>query len=212
MRKILIALLAGVMLLGGPAVAAASTPAPKSASVAAVQTTVAIKAAKAPKLRKLYDYRFTVKKDCTSSIVGCGGRPTVKAHPSKAWAKLKSCFNCVFPVSGAPKKFPGNGQYIKLKACASGIFCKNAPVRYYDRAGYSWQFTAQKGHFDGPGSKVYFKWYQDSNKNLKLRVWAYVASPSVPDSLNKSFAKQTWKKFADNMAKKLCPRTWQCKY
>src|SRR5690606_16170262 len=35
--------------------------------------------------------------------------------PSVAWAKLKSCFSCRFPVAGAPAAFPAYNQLMPLK-------------------------------------------------------------------------------------------------
>ncbi|MFI0448884.1 hypothetical protein [Actinomadura sp. 6N118] len=207
LRKVLAATVASSALVlaipgAGTAAQAQKPAAPAIArttpAAAPISTSVAPKV-KTMKLRKLYDYRLTVGY-CVPSH-SCDQFRVAKKHPSKAMKKLKSCFNCTFPVSGAPKKYPKKGQKLPLKACWFKKVC-NAPVKFYPKGKYGWYFVAQKGHFDGKGSKVHFHWYQ-KKKVLYLRVWAYVANPSVPDSANKAGAHEAWSQFAKNMARSL---------
>lgn len=187
-----------VTLLAAPA-SAENAEHPKSQRV-----TVAARAAATPTAaasRKLYDADFFVGERVSANQIR-----KLKVKPVKAWNELHRCFNCSFPVKGAPKKFPTEGQLIKLQACAAGSWgCKPAPVRYYKSTGwpYTWYFIAQKGHFDGAGSKVYFRFYNDSSGYLKLNVWAYVTKPTVPDGVNKEFATSKWRAFAHVLGVKL---------
>ncbi|MBD9704386.1 hypothetical protein IHE56_20360 [Streptomyces sp. ID01-12c] len=164
-------------------------------------------AAAAVKLRKLYDWRFHVKPNNAKYI----GRPWKASEPMQ---ELKRCFNCTFPVKNAPKKYPREGQLINLKACAAGPFgCRNAPVKFYTKGMKNgWYFIAQKGHFDGAGSRVNFQFYNDKKTGyLMLHVWAHVAKPSVPDGVNKSFARGKWQDFNHKMGVKMhCKHSSQC--
>ncbi|MCL6735301.1 hypothetical protein [Streptomyces neyagawaensis] len=194
-----------VLAPAGAASASSGAPVAKKAETTAAQQDTT--PAAAVKLRKLYDWRLHVKPNNAKYI----GRPW---KPAEAIQELKKCFNCTFPVKNAPKKYPKEGQLIKLKACAAGPFgCKNAPVKFYSKGvANGWYFVAQKGHFDGAGSKVYFQFYNEKSTGyLMLHVWAYVAKPSVPDGLNKSFARGKWQDFNHKMGVKLhCKHSSQC--
>lgn len=144
--------------------------------------------------RVLYDVDFFV-----GERVGAKDVRKLKLKPKKAWDELHRCFNCSFPVDGAPKKFPKENQYIKLKACGIGhLGCKNAPVRYHKSNSYkyTWFFLAQKGHFDGKDSMVRFRFYDDKQGFLRLKVYATVTHPTIPDAINREFATSKWRAFA----------------
>ncbi|GAB3958430.1 hypothetical protein GCM10029978_003350 [Actinoallomurus acanthiterrae] len=167
----------------GTTEAAASTAAePEAAEVSAAG------------LRQLYRWNFQIRP----------GSSMPKGSDKRAWKVLHNCFNCVFPIKGAPKKFPKDGQRINLKACVGGNWgCKKAPVKYYHgMAKYGWYFIAQSGHFDGAGSRVYFTIYM-KGKLLFLGVRGYVKHPTIPDAVNKHFANATWSKFATRLGSKL---------
>ncbi|MYU05161.1 hypothetical protein GTY81_14950 [Streptomyces sp. SID8366] len=88
---------------------------------------------------------------------------------------------------------------LKLTACGIGHYAyKNAPVRYQKDKSYpcAWFFFAQKGHFDGKDSMVRFRFYDDSQGFLHLKVYALVTHPTVPDAINKEFATMKWRAFA----------------
>ncbi|MEU3026813.1 hypothetical protein ACPCBC_13880 [Streptomyces incarnatus] len=185
MKKMLAALVSAVFFattfLATPALAA---PAAAPQARASAQATD----------RVLYDVDFFV-----GERVGAKDVRKLKLKPKKAWDELHRCFNCSFPVDGAPKKFPSENQYIKLKACGIGHYaCKNAPVRYHKSNSYpyTWFFLAQKGHFDGKDSMVRFRFYDDKQGFLHLKVYATVTHPTVPDSVNKEFATMKWRAFA----------------
>jgi Protein of unknown function (DUF2690) len=147
-------------------------------------------------------------------VTSVAGIP-IHGGANDAFQALHTCFNCSFPVPGAPTAYPSNGQYLPLKPClAAPIGCLPAPVNAYDheQQGYL-LFIAAAGHFDGAGSTVQFNFRSDSSGNLHLNVVAYVASnPSTafpPDPVNKAFASSTWSDFARNlgdfMFKYTCP-------
>lgn len=183
-RHLLLAL-ASALLLAVAGSAGASAVAPTSASAAP---------------RELYDIYLTATK-CTYGAMGHCRRVAVKAGAPSAQRVLNRCFNCVFPVAGAPRAYPRDRQFIPLKACVAGIFCKAAPVRFNEVAGAGWfGLDAQRGHFDGAGSKIWFRFYrQPSTGHLRLRVRAVVTNPSVPDFANRALAKEMWTRFAHNM-------------
>lgn len=151
-------------------------------------------AATKPKLRHLYTYDFSVGYQAPG--IPSNKLVPVKASVQRAFTELRSCFNCSFPVSGAPKSYPKKGQLIKLTACGAGVVCKPAPVKFYPVGKDSFKFIAQKGHFDGAWSKVTFTFWKDKKGYLHLRVVGYVTDPSIADALNKQGAHDKWFDFA----------------
>lgn len=189
---------ASMLLVLGPAADAGAAAQTRSATRTSTAEAQVQEKASATDGRKLYDYRFHVKPN-NARVVGVAWKPGL------AISELKRCFNCTFPVKGAPKKYPAENQKLDLKACASYFVCKNAPVRYH-KGGIAngWYFTAEQGHFDGKGSRVSFQYYSEKDTHyLMLHVRAYVTHPAVPDSLNKRFAYDAWQDFSHNMGVKL---------
>ena len=164
--------------------------------------------------RQLYEYEYkVVHTDYVERVVR---RRSIRATPSQAFQELRRCFNCSFPVSGAPRAYPKDDQFIPLRACAGGKFgCKDAPVKAYsffslDRI----VLVAESGHFDGKDSTIIFNFITDSSGNLKIKVTAFVTDPTVPDFLNKTFARTTWRSFArklgENMWNNTCAKGKVC--
>jgi hypothetical protein len=132
-----------------------------------------------------------------------GNAPPITASSTRVvFAELHRCFNCSFPVSGAPSRYPSTGQYIPLQACyIPGILCLNSPVKAYpDDAHSTIKLVAQPGHFDGAGSVVTFVFSRDSAARLHLTVTGDVVSPSIPDWLNIAGAEGAWSQFAQKLA------------
>jgi hypothetical protein len=162
----------------------------------------AVGVAHAATLTKLYNYDYYVTK-------GLGGAK-VKSTPSVAFRELRRCFNCTFPVPGAPRSFPKNGQRLPLVVPPK----IPAPVRAYsnEKAG-TIRFVAQPGHFDGAGSVVTFRFYTDRSGYLHLRVTGEGAKTNwvkgkVASKFNAGGARGTWKMFAYQLGAKLaggCP-------
>lgn len=114
-------------------------------------------------------------------------------------SKLKSCFNCYFPVSGAPRNFPAAGQILPLKVFNFNFECKfKKEMSGTDYFG--WQFDATKNHIDGYGSNIIFELVKWGGKN-KLIVSAYIVNDSWwwKSSLYRDGAKQNWQNFAANL-------------
>jgi hypothetical protein len=158
-------------------------------------TTAAANAA-APTLRFFYTYDYVVTSEAGAQI---------HASFDDAFTALHDCFNCSFPVPGAPAAFPAEGQTLPLRPCLiAGAACQNATVSMHPREqdGYM-QLVAQPGHFDGAGSTVTFVFSTDSAGVLHLTVTAYVASNAStafpPDAVNRAFASNEWAEFARDL-------------
>ena len=127
----------------------------------------------------------------------------IYAAPADAFGALHECFNCIFPVQGAPSTFPTEGEYLPLQVCglAGIIVCKSAAVRSYARPDDNYiEYVAQAGHFDGAGSTVSFMFYSDSSGRLHLHVVAYISpNPSINPAITKPAALATWAQYAVNM-------------
>jgi hypothetical protein len=148
----------------------------------------------------LYDYDFPVTVRLGSVGVGISG------HYSDAFAELHRCFNCSFPISGAPSAYPADDQYIALSACPFFSIC-NAPVRVYtDEAVGDFMSVAQPGHFDTAGSTVRFHFATDSNGILHLQVKAFVLGSQLPDPANQLGARNAWSGFAGGLGRNLYNR------
>ena len=100
----------------------------------------------------------------------------------KAAAALKRCFNCSFPLSGAPKAFPVKGQKINLS-----VMGVKAPVQVTkaSKSPLTWTFKTLPGHFDGPGSTIQFNLFSGRNNEFALGVTAKVTSSKIPQWLKK---------------------------
>lgn len=147
--------------------------------------------------RELYDFHFFVSHD----------NAPLYSPAYRVFNELHRCFNCSFPVPGAPAEFPAFGQHLPLRPCAFGI-CQDAPVaaQPYDPSNVI-RLIALPGHFDGEGSTVDFTFFNNVSGPgqglLMLRVQAHVTNPSLPDEVNKHFAEAEWQLFADQLGNNL---------
>lgn len=157
--------------------------------------------------RKLYEYEYLVSRPAI--VGGQVVRFPVKATPSRALQELRRCFNCSFPVDGAPRAYPKQGQLIPLKACGIGSFaCQDAPVKAYTYDGLKrLQLIAQPGHFDGDKSSVTFEFITGNSGYLVLKVTAFVTKPIIPDLPNKTAANATWSGFAAKLGNNMWANT-----
>lgn len=128
--------------------------------------------------------------------------------PNTVTAMLKSCFNCYFPVVGAPVYYPYVGQTMALKIARPlpPFDLMPAPVRVSDVYRYGWRFVALPGHVDGAGLTIQFVWYSDSNKLLHLSVAASIVNPDpcgttsiVCQIAYPIVAQATWQKLFNNV-------------
>jgi hypothetical protein len=111
---------------------------------------------------------------------GVGGIHASYRSPAYVTNLLKACFNCYFPISGAPKTYPYVGQTMPLQI-QMPIFSfatKPAPVKVSAVYSYGWKFTALPGHVDWVGSTITFLWYADFDGRLHLSVVGSIANPN----------------------------------
>lgn len=109
---------------------------------------------------------------------GLEGAKLSKRSPAHVTTLLKSCFNCYFPVSGAPIWYPYVGQTmpLKIQRPLPPFDLMPAPVKVTNVFNYGWKFVALTGHVDGSGSTIQFVWYSDSSMNLHLSVIASIVN------------------------------------
>lgn len=133
-----------------------------------------------------------------------------KRNPIQVTAKLKTCFNCYFPISGAPITYPYVGQTMPLVIQNPYLFwvAMPAPVVVSSVATNGWTFTAKAGHVDGAGSKISFLWYSDVYGFLHLLVQGSIVNPDpcgltalVCQSIYPSEARKSWYKLFTNVTR-----------
>jgi hypothetical protein len=126
--------------------------------------------------------------------------------PATAWDKLHNCFNCYFPVVGAPSAFPKYGQLLPLRIpipifpmnmeCKMGSVSTNPKTNFY-----AWQFNATKNHVDGLGSNIIFQLRINSLGYKELVVDAYIVKDFWLGNLEyANMAKSNWQTFAENLS------------
>lgn len=120
--------------------------------------------------------------------------------PLTSWNALHRCFNCYFPVPGAPKTWPTYGTILNLTTGVTNMQC----MMSFTTTGtnlYRWRFNATSAHFDGYGSYIVFELskYPVSRKN-RLIVDAYIVKDyGSLNAVNEALAKETWALFASNL-------------
>ena len=137
----------------------------------------------------------------------CFDLPVAHADGQAAIQLLRHCFNCYFPIPGAPHAFPVNGQVLplKIKLFSDFLTLASAPVKAYTTlpGPYgTFEFIAQAGHFDGAGSTIYFQFYQGAHHGpLHLAVTAHIANShgSIADYINRKTAQAKWQDFLQNV-------------
>ncbi|MDY0914148.1 hypothetical protein [Rathayibacter festucae] len=144
------------------------------------------------------------------------------ANPGSSRAALKRCFNCIFPVDGAPSDYPSPAEYLPLivgpfpdSPLNLNFNCVFRNDSYYPASAgpaayaFGFVFDAAASHVDGLGSWISFNIRNEpitSGQNrFVLEVYGSV-SVTEPGGLWQSVythgASTTWQKFADNLASK----------
>lgn len=117
------------------------------------------------------------------------GKPTAGTIASidDVWKELNRCFNCNFPIGGAPKEFPKVGDKLPLSV-GMGSNGPNLPfpveVTQIDKTAseINIEFKTLPGHVDGEGSTIHFRFYEAGGE-LHLGVRGAVAhGPGAIDS------------------------------
>lgn len=125
------------------------------------------------------NWSYTFDTMLNTSLGATGMRVSYRS-PAYATNLLKSCFNCYFPISGAPRTYPYVGQTMPLQIQLPIIsfVTKPAPVKVSAVYVHGWQFIALPGHVDWVGSTITFQWYADFNGRLHLSVVGSIANPN----------------------------------
>ena len=163
-----------------------------------------------PSWTYLFDFSQHIEDNGSTGIP-----PTIyysSRSPQFVTSLLKSCFNCYFPVQGAPSSYPYVGQIMPLyiyNPIAFGFITYNANVRVSRVINYGWDFTALTGHIDGAGSTIKFSWYSDASARLHLKIDAYIVNNNPIDlpgtsvdfdrGIYTSQARATWQSFFNSV-------------
>ncbi len=129
---------------------------------------------------------------------------TGSSSPSLDWYKIHVCFNCYFPVDGAPISFPHFGQDLPLTVLGVGNFhCTMGDAfEYPDLDAYQYDFLAAAGHVDGYGSSVTFQFAAPPGAGNLLIVSAYIVN-DFPSPIKGAYligAQAEWAEFASNLS------------
>ncbi|MFT4260794.1 hypothetical protein [Microbacterium sp.] len=127
-----------------------------------------------------------------------------KATPARVMAELRRCFNCSFPVAGAPKAFPALNQNITLNASPFSFTKIPAPVRVSAIVSNGFNFRALAGHFDGKDSTINFRFYNDRSGWLHISVSAHIKVDrgAAANAVNQAVAGETWAAFLANLIRR----------
>lgn len=95
---------------------------------------------------------------------------------------MHNCFNCVFPVQGAPAAFPSHGQKLPLKVGIAGLDMDFACIfdeeawtpkvpELYPNGQFGFWFNSAPSHVDGPGSRISFNFWtkKETDTSIKMR-------------------------------------------
>jgi hypothetical protein len=120
--------------------------------------------------------------------------------PATNMSRLQTCFNCYFPVPGAPRAYPVQGQLLPLRILAIGNFeCKMGPT--FTGTNYrAFEFFATKNHVDGYGSNITFEFMLVGGQS-QLVVSGYVVNDffTIGQGGYVLGAGATWQIFAINL-------------
>lgn len=134
-------------------------------------------------------------------------------------SRMHNCFNCIFPVNGAPKAFPKHGQALPLTVpIIPGVPGLNFACTFqfeqwvpaspglFPAGDFGFWFSAAKGHVDGVGSTISFDWVgtpsdvaRAPGEKMQFIVYASIVNSNpggVPQAVYLTGAKATWSQFA----------------
>lgn len=140
---------------------------------------------------------------------------------------MHSCFNCIFPVEGAPAAFPRPKQTLPLVVRLSDLWPFNSPnnftcifgeEHYVNRkfgvgsnildGDFACYFNSGPGHVDGPGSMISFDFYGKGNSQpltkMQFVVFASITNSNPAGIPNWTYligAKSTWGTFIQKYLK-----------
>ncbi|GAB7144980.1 DUF4226 domain-containing protein [Mycobacterium riyadhense] len=153
---------------------------PATGGVQAVDYTEVPEAPRIPPPESPWEYNL----DFTSDVeAGSSKYPGVTSAGEvtsidDVWNELNRCFNCNFPMGGAPKNLPKVGDELPLEIRMAGQkLPANFPVRVTQVArsanDINIEFVTLPGHVDGPGSTIHFRFYEGGGQ-LHLGIRGYI--------------------------------------
>jgi hypothetical protein len=127
------------------------------------------------------------------------------------WNELHRCFNCNFPIGGAPKEFPKVGDQLPLEMRISGVAAASLPVKVTQITrtadAIDIEFGTLPGHADGPGSTIHFRWTEQLGApHLDIRGYITEGPGSGDGPLSAAarvgytgLAQLVWQPYIDNV-------------
>lgn len=159
--------------------------------------------------------------DFTSEIEAFkDGMPPVSAGSiasiDDVWNELHRCFNCNFPMGGAPKAFPNVGDELPLEIRTAGQKLLNFPVRVTEiqrtASAIDIEFVTLPGHVDGPDSTIHFRFFEQGGQ-LHLATHGLITqgpgSEDVPilspglRSVYTGVAHAVWQPYINNLTRNI---------
>lgn len=144
----------------------------------------------------------------------------IGASIDDAWKELHRCFNCNFPIGGAPRDFPKVGDHIPLSV-GMGSRGPNMPfpveVTQVQKTAdaINIEFKTLPGHVDGEGSTIHFRFYEDGGQ-LHLGIRGLIAhGPGAIEDFPRNItapverlgytgiAYTTWQPYIDNLTRNI---------
>jgi hypothetical protein len=130
------------------------------------------------------------------------------------WNELNRCFNCNFPMGGAPVNLPKAGDELPLEIRIAGEKLANFPVRVTQIAkgpnDINIEFVTLPGHVDGPGSTIHFRFFEEGGQ-LHLGIRGYITQgpgsedlPVLSPSLRQGYtevANAVWQPYIDRVTR-----------
>lgn len=130
------------------------------------------------------------------------------------WNELHRCFNCNFPIGGAPRGFPKVGDELPLEMRIAGQKLANLGVKVtqIERTAndIDIEFATLPGHVDGDGSTIHFHFFEQGGR-LHLGIRGYITEgpgsediPILSPSLRTGYtqiAEGTWQPYMDRLTR-----------
>jgi hypothetical protein len=124
----------------------------------------------------------------------------LKNSPEANFNRLQNCFNCYFPVPGAPRNYPHYGDLLPLTMLGGNFECTMGST--YQSARYrEFDFNATRNHIDQYGSRIAFQMTYAGSQSV-LVVRGYVVNEfggTVGQWLYTAGAGAMWQSFATNL-------------
>lgn len=142
------------------------------------------------------DESFPIVSDPNWGYVGVW---SLNANYKISWERLHNCFNCYFPVDGAPSHWPAYNELLPLRVFPSfNMECRMGYV-FTATTYYRWKFLATKNHLDGLGSNIIFDLRKTTTGENQLVVDAWIVNDVAWPGGNEAYelmARLNWYHFA----------------